>query len=148
MRADLLLANRSDTWTYQVLHALQDFPASQQFLDAIQSRESINLKKFDLTLRKHIIRGWRELDNLTPHETHHTNRIMRAYHTHFGVPLGIAPGWLVVGMTEKEIISLCCLSTSAWIFPAISAVHFLAFVFLAITFWSKECVITGIEGLG
>jgi len=32
VRADLLIANRSDTWTYQVLHALQDFPASQQFL--------------------------------------------------------------------------------------------------------------------
>ena len=28
-----------------------------------------------------------------------------------------------------------------------SAVHFLAFAFLVITFWSKECVITGIEGL-
>jgi len=26
--ADLLLANRSDTWTYQVLHALQDLPTS------------------------------------------------------------------------------------------------------------------------
>ena len=32
-------------------------------------------------------------------------------------------------------------------FPTISAVHFIAFAFLAITFWSKECVITGIEGL-
>jgi len=26
-------------------------------------------------------------------------------------------------------------------------VHFLAFAFLATTFWSKECVTTGIEGL-
>ena len=42
---------------------------------------------------------------------------------------------------------MCYLSTLAWIFPTISAVHFLAFAFLAITFWSKECVITGIEGL-
>jgi hypothetical protein len=32
VRADLFLANRSDTWTYQVLHALQDLPTSQQFL--------------------------------------------------------------------------------------------------------------------
>jgi len=54
---------------------------------------------------------------------------------------------LAGGMTEKEIISLRYLSTFAWIFPTISAVHFLAFAFLAITFWSKECVITGIEGL-
>ena len=54
---------------------------------------------------------------------------------------------LAGGMTEKEIVNLCYLSTFAWIFPTISAVHFLAFAFLAITFWSKECVITGIEGL-
>ena len=42
MRADVLLANRRDTWTYQVLHALQDLPTSQQFLDAIRSRQTIN----------------------------------------------------------------------------------------------------------
>jgi len=53
---------------------------------------------------------------------------------------------LAGGMTGKKI-SLCYTSTFAWIFPTISAVHFLAFAFLAITFWSKECVITGIEGL-
>jgi hypothetical protein len=51
------------------------------------------------------------------------------------------------GMTEKEIKSLRCLSTFAWIFPATSAEHFLAFASLATTFWSKECVMTGIEGL-
>jgi hypothetical protein len=57
-------------------------------------------------------------------------------------------GLLLAGeMTDKKVTSLCCLSTFAWIFPTISAVHFLAFAFLAITFWSKECVITGIEGL-
>ena len=54
---------------------------------------------------------------------------------------------LAGGMTENEITSLCYPSTSAWIFPTISAVHFLAFAFLAITFRSKECGITGIEGL-
>jgi len=51
------------------------------------------------------------------------------------------------GMTEKEIKSLCCLSTFAWTFPATSAAYFFAFAFLATTFWSKECVMTGIEGL-
>ena len=50
-------------------------------------------------------------------------------------------------MTEKETKSLCCLSTFAWTFPAASAEHFLAFAFLATTFQSKECVMTGIEGL-
>ena len=68
MRADLLVANRSDTWTYQVLHALQDFPTSQQFLNAIRSHEFINLKQFELTMRERIIGSWRELDNLTPHD--------------------------------------------------------------------------------
>ena len=66
VRADLLLANRSDTWTYQVLHALQDLPTSQQFLDAIRSRQTINQRQFELTLREHIIGGWKDLDILTP----------------------------------------------------------------------------------
>jgi len=92
VRAGLLLANRSDTWTYQVLHALHDFPTSQQFLNAIRSRESINLKQFELTLCEHIIGSWRELDDMTPHDNHHSSRIMRTYHTHFGVPLGNTPG--------------------------------------------------------
>ena len=93
VRADLLLANRSDTWTYQVLHALQDLPTSQQFLDAIRSRQTINQRQFELTLREHIIGGWRDLDILTPYEAHHSSRIMRTYHTHFGVLLGNTSGW-------------------------------------------------------
>jgi len=132
VRADLLLGNRSDTWTYQVLNALQDLPTSQQLLDAIRSRQTINLGQFE---REHIIGGWRDLDILAPHDAHHSSRIMRTYHTHFGVPLGIL---LDGGMTEKEIKSLCCLSTFAWTFPATSAALFLAFAFLATTFWSKE----------
>jgi hypothetical protein len=54
---------------------------------------------------------------------------------------------LADGMTEIEIISLCYLSTFAWTFPAISAVHFLSYTFLATTFWSRECVMTGTESL-
>ena len=144
MQADLLIANRSDTWTYQVLHALQDFPTSQQFLNAIRSREAINIKQFELTLRERIIRSWRELANLTPHENHHMSRTMRTYHSILVNLWGLL---LAGGMTEKEITSLCYLSTLAWIFPTFSAAHFLAFAFLVITSWSKECVITGIEGL-
>ena len=64
MLADLLLANGSDTWTYQVLHALQDLPTSQQLLDAIRSRQTINQRQFELTRREHIIGGWRDLDIL------------------------------------------------------------------------------------
>jgi len=90
VRADLLIANRSDTWTYQVLHALQHFPASQLFLNAIRSRESINLKQFVFFTRTYFRGLKRQFDT---YETHHSSRIMRTYHTHFGVPLGIAPGW-------------------------------------------------------
>ena len=90
---DLLLANRSDTWAYQVLNALGDVPDSQHLLDAVRSRQPINVKQFELTLREHIIRNWRDLDNFTPYEAHHSSRIMRTYHTHFGVPLGKTPGW-------------------------------------------------------
>jgi hypothetical protein len=68
---------------------------------------------------------------------------MRTYHTHFGVPLGNTSGWWD---DKKEIKNLCCLSTFAWTSPATSVAHFLAFAFLATTFWSKECVMTGIEG--
>ena len=92
VQADLLIANRSDTWTYQVLHALQ-ISLHPSIFNAIRSREAINIKQFELTLRERIIGSWRELDNLTPHDNHHSSRIMRTYHTHFGEPLGIAPGW-------------------------------------------------------
>ena len=39
------------------------------------------------------IGGLRDLDILTPHEAHHSSRIMRSHHTHFGVPLGNTTGW-------------------------------------------------------
>ena len=49
-------------------------------------------------------------------------------------------GLLLAGeMTEKEIISLCYLSTFAWIFPTISAVHFLAFALLANFLVQRMC---------
>jgi len=49
--------------------------------------------QFELTLREYIIGGWRDLDMLTPHEAHHSSRIMRTYHKHFDVPLGNTSGW-------------------------------------------------------
>jgi len=51
-----------------------------------------------------------------------------------------------VGLQKKKS-KACVASIFTWIFPTISAVHFLALAFLAITFWFKECVRTGIEGL-
>jgi len=76
-----------------VIQTKLNLPTSQQFLDAIRSRQTINQRQFELTLREHIIGGWRDLDILTPHEAHHSSRIMRTYHTHFGVPLGNTSGW-------------------------------------------------------
>ena len=51
VRADLLLANRSDTWTYQVLDALRDVPDPQRLLDAVRSRQpiNVNLPSMDIT---------------------------------------------------------------------------------------------------
>ena len=53
---------------------------------------SPSIKNSSLTLCGRIIGSWKELDNLTPHDNHHSSRIVRSYHTDFGVPLGIAPG--------------------------------------------------------
>ena len=131
MRADLLLANRSDTWTYQVLHALQGLPTSQQLLDAIRSRQTISLGQFELTLPEHIIGGWRDLDILTPHEAHHSSRIMKTYHTHFGVPLGNTSGWWD---DRKKKSKACVASLPSLGHSQPSAEHFLAFAFLATTF--------------
>jgi hypothetical protein len=56
-------------------------------------------------------------------------------------------GILLDGGITKKFKSLFCLSTFAWTFSATSASHILAFALLATTFWSKECVMTGIKGL-
>ena len=69
---------------------------------------------------------------------------MKTYHTHFGESLGIALGWWDDRKRNHKPVYL---SIFAWIFSTISDVHFLAFAFLVITFWSKEYAITGIEGL-
>eukprot|EP00983_Pelagomonas_calceolata_P066805 1149221-Pelagomonas_calceolata.AAC.1 len=46
-------------------------------------------------LREHIIYDSRNLDSLAPQEAHASCRIMRTYHTHFGILLGSIPlaGW-------------------------------------------------------
>jgi hypothetical protein len=101
-------------------------------------------------LRGHIIGGWRELDNLTPHDSCIGYSPFQQIYEEICITHTLVYLWglfLAGGMTENDITSLCSISTFTYIFPTISAVHFLAFAFLAITFWSKEWVITGIEGL-
>ena len=90
VQADLLLANRNDTWTYQVLHALQDLLHLNSFwmpydLVRLSINDSLNSLYVNISLGAGKI--------LTPHEAHHSSRIMRTYHTHFGVPLGNTPKW-------------------------------------------------------
>ena len=62
----------------------------------LRSRESVNLKHFELarsTWTYHWGLEWIWQFKQHSPETHHSSRIMRTYHTHFGEPLGIAPGW-------------------------------------------------------
>ena len=75
------------------MHSKISLHRSNFLMPYIRSDEAISIRQFELTLREGIIGSWRELGSLTPHENHHSSRIMRTYHTHFGEPLGIAPGW-------------------------------------------------------
>ena len=129
--ADLLLANRSDTWTYQVLHALQDLPTSKSFwmpydLVRLSIKDSLNSLFVNISLGAgEILTFWHHMKLTIPAE-------IWGHITHISVYL-----WGILldgGMTEKETKSLCCLSTFAWTFPVTSAEHFLAFAFLATTF--------------
>ena len=93
VQADLRHATRKGSWTYEVLSALDDVPNAQHFAAATHTQDRVNMNDFEAVLRDQIINEWKELDNLTPQETHASSRIMRTYHTHFGIPLGSAPGW-------------------------------------------------------
>ena len=107
-------SNRNGPWTYQVLHALQNFPASQQLLNAIRSCDlSIWNSLRSLYVNTSLGAG----ENLTNwhHMRLNTPAELWGLITHILVCLwGL---FQAGGMTEKEITSLCCLSTFAWIFP-------------------------------
>jgi hypothetical protein len=93
VQADMRFADREGSWTYQVFTALNDMPNAQHFAAAVRSGTRVNMNDFEAVLREQIIQEWRSLDNLTPQEAHSSSRIMRTYHTHFGIPLGTVPGW-------------------------------------------------------
>ncbi len=40
-----------------------------------------------------MIREWKDRDQIHPHDANVSSRIMRTYHTHFGVLIGSQPGW-------------------------------------------------------
>lgn len=92
-RADLQLANKKSSWSYQVLTALNDLPNAQQFTEALHAREKVNMDVFEKVLCDQVINVWRELDHISPQEAHASSRVMRTYHSHFGIPLGSTHGY-------------------------------------------------------
>ena len=93
VQAEMRYADRAGSWTHQVITALNNVPNAQQFAAAVRSGARVNMKDLEGVLREQIIQEWRNLDSLTPQEAHSSSRIMRTYHTHFGIPLGTIPGW-------------------------------------------------------
>ncbi len=91
--ADLRLAHRKGSWTYEVLSALHKIPGTDVHASAIMSRSKINMSDFELPLREQTIREWKDLDQIHSHDAHASSRIMRTYHTHFGVLIRNQPGW-------------------------------------------------------
>ncbi len=92
-QADLLLAEKKGSWTFEVMSALRNIPGADVHISAIMSRSKINMSDFESLLREQIIREWRDLDQIHPHDAHVSSRVMRTYHTHFGVPIGSRTGW-------------------------------------------------------
>jgi exonuclease III len=93
VQADMRYADRAGSWTYHVITALNHVSNAQQFAAAVRSGARVNMNDLEGLLREQVIQDWRSLDNLTPQEAHSSSRIMRTYHTHFGIPLGTIPGW-------------------------------------------------------
>lgn len=127
VQADLRLANRTGSWSYQVLTALNSIPDSMPFSTAIREQNRVDMERFETVLQQHIINDWQALDGLSPQESHASSRIMRTYHTHFGIPLGSTPGWwdeqkrsrkpilppyLRNDIPHKQLRSLSCLRLS------------------------------------
>ncbi len=73
--------------------ALHEIPGTDVYASAIMIRSKINTSDFELLLREQTIREWKDLDQIHPHDANASSRIMRTYHTHFGVLIGSQPGW-------------------------------------------------------
>jgi len=91
--ANLRLAHRKGSWTFEVLFALHEIPGADVHVSAIMSRSKINMSDFELFLPQQTIWEWRDLDQIHPHDAHVSSRVMRTYNTHFGVPIGSQTGW-------------------------------------------------------
>ncbi len=85
--ADLQLAHKNGSRTFKVLSALRKIPGADVHISATMGCSKINLSSFELSLREQTIRDWRDLDQINPHDAHVSRRVMRMYHTCFGVPI-------------------------------------------------------------
>jgi len=91
--ANLKRAHRKGSWTFDVLSAFHETPGADVLISAIKSRSKMNMSDFESLLREQTIREWRDLDQTHPHDAYTSSRVMRTYHTHFGVPIGSQTGW-------------------------------------------------------
>jgi len=71
--------------TSEVLSALHEILGTDVHASAIMSRSKINMSDFELLLREQTIRGWKDLDQIHPHDAHASSRIMRTNQAHFVV---------------------------------------------------------------
>ena len=92
-RADLRLANKKCSWSYQVLTAINELSNAQQFTEALHACEKVNMDVFVKVLCDQVINVWRGLDHISPQEAHASSRVMKTYHSHFGIPLGSTQGY-------------------------------------------------------
>ncbi len=85
--ADLRLAHKKWSWTCEDLSALSkiwSWCAHLCYYELFQ----FNMSGFEPLLCEQIIWEWRDWDQIHPHDVHVSSRVMRTYHTHFGMPLG------------------------------------------------------------
>ena len=101
-QADIRLARNKSSWSCQVLTAIQEIPDAQQFAEAVRSCKKVNMDMFEKVLYNHVTAVWRLLDGVTPQEAHSSSRIMRTYHSNFGIPLGTAQEcWVAIRKSRK-----------------------------------------------
>ena len=97
-QADIRLARNKSSWSCQVLTAIQEIPDAQQFAEAVRTCKEVNMDMFEKVLYNHGTAVWRLLDGVIPQEAHSSCRIMRTYHSNFGIPLGTR----MLGCDKKE----------------------------------------------
>jgi len=68
--ADLRLAHRGASWTFEFLSALCKLPGAGVHISTIMSHSKINMSDFEPLLREQTIREWRDLDQIRPHDAH------------------------------------------------------------------------------